>query len=31
LVLMNTSEMDNHLPEIEAMVFELEPQDIWVH
>jgi Smg protein len=31
LVLMNTSEMDNHLPEIEAMVFELDPQDIWVH
>lgn len=31
LVLMNTPEMDNHLPEIEAMVFDLDPQDIWVH
>ncbi len=31
LVLMNTKEMDDHLPEIEEMVFDIDPKDIWVH
>lgn len=31
LVLMNTTEIDNHLPEIEEWVFELDVKDIWVH
>jgi Smg protein len=31
LVLMNTAEMDDHLPEIEEMVFDLDPNEIWVH
>ncbi len=31
LVLMNTPEMEDHLPKIEEMVFDLDPKDIWVH